>query len=344
MDLLASYYSVNALTKVNLDTFTRVDAIDLTPGGGGNFAVGAITIEDYLYVGRDVFPGQIVKIDLENFAEVARLNLAEVAVGAAVPHCFAYKDNILYVAIDRPVGGILSGVVRVNIPTFTRIDRLNLNARWATAPIISGNYLYVPHSTAAGELRRITLAPFALDATINLTNPNALCTTIVGNNLYVGHSVTPAVITRVNLTTFTETGAITFPVGENWCWSIVSDGIYLYCGLATAPGNPGIIVRVNLTTFTRVDSLTLPLTEPDVWNLFIYGEKLYALLESAPARVVRIDIPTFTREDVIVFPAAEFDSWAGALWTPTVTPEPIQEGLDFVLLPETIAQASMEAK
>lgn len=314
MNLYVTYYSADFVTKVNLGALTRVGALDLTPGGGGDFTCDCIVIGDNLYIGRDVGPGEIVRVNLHAFAETGRLILPENGVGSGAPHAFAYADDILYVVIHLPGGGVLGGVIRVDVPTFTRIDRLDLAETFPSCPVIDGNYLYVPHSTIAASLRRITLVPFALNATINLTKRYALCSVIEGTNLYIGHSISPAVVTKVDLNTFTETGIVTFNVGENWCWSIVSDGTYLYCGLASAPGNPGVIVRVDIATFTRVDSLILPLAECDVWNLYLHNGFLWALCESMPTNVVKVGPATFTRVDGLQLNPAELDSWAGALW------------------------------
>jgi len=321
MNLYVAYHSTDFVTQVNLDTLTRVSAIDLTPGGGGDYGIDAIVIGDSLYLARDCWPGSIIRVDLPTFAETGRCLVAEGWLGSGAPHALAYFNDILYVVIDDPPGEPLGGVIRINVPTMTQVDRLDLNARWPVCPIIDGNFLYVPHSLTSGELRRITLVPFALNATINLSTQYARCSVIEGTNLYIGHDISPAVITKVDLITFTETITETFDVGENWCWSIVSDGTYLYCGLASA-GEPGIIVRVDIATFTRVDALTLPLAERDIWNLYIYNNQLWALCETAPTNVVRIDIPTFTRVGGLQLDPSEYDAWAGALWLPPVPPSP----------------------
>ena len=327
MNLYVTYYSANFVTEVNLDTLIRIGAIDLTPGGGGNRTVDAIVNGNYLYTGRAIAPVEIVKIDLPSFAEVDRLVLPEPDIGGGNNKYMVIVGNILYLAVDRPTGGVNGGIVRINLNTFTRIDRLDLAIR---NPQIKtdGINLYVTYWLST-RVDRVPIATFAIDNTMNMANTDSQCMLVYGGFLYNGHgNAGQDRLTRINLTTFAEDASILLDPGEAWIWSLVPDGTYLYCGLASAPGTPGVIVRVDLATFTRVDSLTLPIVGPwleaerDIWNLYLYGGYLWALCESGPANVVKIGTSIFTRVDGLKLNAGENDSWAGALWEPPAPPAP----------------------
>ena len=343
MNLCVTYYSHNGITDVNLDTLTRVRATDLTPAES---TVHVVKSGDYAYLGKDwswPTPSQIIKVHLPSFTEVDRLDFPEIGSlgGGGWNMALAITGNILYAAYDQPDGGLgpNGGIVRIDLDTFTRIDRLDLPVRDPKI-ITDGTNIYVSYWIPT-RIDRVPVATFAIDATINMVNAGSQIMLIEGNKLYIGHgNMAPDQLTRIDLPTFAEDASIPLAAGEGWIYGMASDGTYLYLGLGTAPGNPGIIVRVDLATFARVDALTLPITLPwasaerDPWSLFVYNNYLWVLCESFPTNIVQIDIPTFTRVTALQLGPVEGDSWSGALWEPT--PAPYRVNRSFALSREEL--------
>jgi len=337
VNLCVTYYSHDGITDVDLDTLTRVRATDLTPAES---TVHVVKSGDYAYLGKDwswPIPSQIIKVHLPSFTEVNRLDLPEIGSlgGGGWNMALVIVGDILYAAYDEPDGIVNGGIVRIDLNTFTRIDRLDLPVRRPKI-ITDGTNIYVSYWIPT-RIDRIPVATFAIDATINMANAGSQIMLIEGGKLYIGHgNAAPDQLTRIDLPTFAEDASIPLAAGEGWIYGMASDGTYLYLGLGTAAPNPGIIVRVDLATFTRVDALTLPITLPwaaaerDPWSLFVYNNYLWALCESWPANIVKIDLATFTRVDALqldTVPDVEGDSWSGVLWelgivAPTVTTNP----------------------
>ena len=314
MNLYVTFYSVDHVTEVDLNTLTKVNELNI----GNRFSVDAIIIDGYLYVALDAdWPlaptAQIVKIDLWTFSEVGRLVLPEANIGGGNAKYMAMSGNILYLAVDLPAGGVNGGIVRIDLTTFTRIDRLDLAVRNPQIKI-SGDHIYVTYWLDT-QIDRIPISTFVIDATIHMANTDCQQMLIEGNHLYVSHSYAGQDrLTQISLVPFAEVASILLNPGEPWIWGLASDGTYVYCGLST---NPGIVVRVNISTFTRVDALTFGAGERDAWWLAIDGDTLWAVLENWPTTIIKIDIPTFTRVDSLDLDAGEGDSWASALGTPT---------------------------
>lgn len=339
MDLFVTSYTFDTVSRISLDTVSILATLALTPAGGPGIE-DCILYGDYLIIARNgAANGELVRVDINTFAEVDILALPELQIGNGSPHCcLAIVGTTLYIAANNPAGGVLGGIVRVDLNTFTRIDRLDLpdNRPHITT---DGTYLYVGYYIIAGidRIDRINLGTFAIDATVNLTNPETMAMYIYGGNLYITHGTGPApdIVTRISLAPFAETGNLVLGAGEAWGYGLVSDGTYLYCGCASGVGLDGYVVRIDLATFTRVDSIIMQLLlgEDDAWTVYVYNNFLWVLCENVPGVLVQIDIPTFTRVGSLPFGFG--DSWAGALWAAPVVPPPTDTAPLVTTLPAT---------
>jgi hypothetical protein len=202
------------LVKIDLNTFTRVGALDYL----GSELWSIATDETYLYTGDYAFfPGRIFKGRISDFSKVGTLTLGS-------------GENYLRSMVIDEEGNYLytthflspARVVKVNLSTFTRESALTLDTgeNQGTTMIIKGTDLYIG---LTGKIVKIDLTTFTKTATLTLSvGESVLSFEICGDYLYAGLITSPAKIAKIDLTTFSEVAVLTLDSGENAACSLRS--------------------------------------------------------------------------------------------------------------------------
>lgn len=204
------------LVKIDLNTFTRVGALDYP----GSELWSIATDETYLYAGDyTAFPGTIFKVRISDFSKVGTLTLG------------SGENNLRSMVVDEEgvylyTAHLLSParIVKVNLSTFARQSALTLDTgeNQAVTAIIKGTYLYVGLNTSPGKIVKIDLNTFTKTATLTLAVGENIvtCFEICGNYLYAGLGTYPAKIAKIDLTTFSEVDVLTLLGGEDYSLSL----------------------------------------------------------------------------------------------------------------------------
>ena len=209
------------VVRVDIDTFTRVDAITLGALPGDFFSADVLIIEPYLYVVCDEVPTQLYRIDLNTWSIVDSIIFALIAEDDGQ---FLHEGNDGNIYISTMGLFAPGAILKASINPFARVGSISLvgvENDGATCPMeVVGTKLYVGLYRGWGQpggVARVDLPTFTRDATVvfpaGVSYPGGLVA--YGDYLYVVTQGVPAKLVRINLTTFTYETAISFNAGEN---------------------------------------------------------------------------------------------------------------------------------
>lgn len=205
------------LVKVDLGSFTRVGAINITTDAGTNNVGSVVIAGAFLYADAVEEPGTIdimSKINLSSFTNVAHINSPTNTRGL---YGHAYDGTrYIYYGSDYNAPGT--------------INKLDTNTFTFNTPLVIG--------TGSNDFR---ITGLALDNT--------------GTFLYGASISSPTIIYQVATSSFTVVNSISGPTGANT--NVINPIFFngkLYVGCYTSPGE---IIRLDTTTFVIDRVLTL---------------------------------------------------------------------------------------
>lgn len=296
-------WSESQVEKINLDTYSLEDAVDIPASPGVYLCAMVIDVaEEYLYVAEAVpTTTTISKVRLSDFTVVATLDLDG---GDDYVYGLVIEGNYLYACTSTSP----ARVVKINLSTFTRDDVLALNSgeNYAAHILSDGTYLYVILSLAPCRVVRVVISTFTRDSCISLIANREEYggrSIIHEGKLYVptSHYVPPNPLhnrlVKIDLASFTREDFVAVTPDNPIIVSPVHDG-YVYVG--GLYNHPPVLSKVELSSFTEVDTLILiqangvEYGNPQ-WGMIINGDFLYLSLDQySPASIDKVDLTDFT--------------------------------------------------
>lgn len=304
------------IVKVDLSTFTRVTALTLP--------IGYTTTNDlvrhgrYLYHLASTSPPLISKIDLAPFTQVDTLTLLVADTNAQTA---LVVGDYMYVGTDDSQVPTTARIVKIHLPTFTRVAHLLLNVGetsvWGLAE--KDGFLYASIEETPGIVVKIDLSTFTRvgAVTFNLGENNAWKMSILNDTLYVVCATTPGQVVEVDLPSFTRVGSLTLNVNENEPYWITSHGANLYVD----PTDPiGRLVKLGTNPLSQVTAMTFPAARQMPFPLLRVLKHVYTGFIIAPGIISKVDLATFTETEALRLNPGEDDVFALASAPAYVTP------------------------
>ena len=239
------------VVKVRLSDFSKVGEL-VFDNSEAQISSGVIdTAGGFAYFGTGPNPGKIVKVQLSDFTKVGTLtlNTGENYLMSSVidPAAgFAYFGGT-----SRPVGTPPGVVVKVDLPTFTRVGALTLDegeSQLRSAAIdAAAGFAYFGANTSPGKIVKVRLSDFtrvnALTLKTGQNNPTSAVMALAQGAAFFGMNTTPGGLVKVDLAAFSLANCAALNTGEGALLSgdIDAPNNYAYFGAA---GSPGKVIRV----------------------------------------------------------------------------------------------------
>lgn len=291
-----AYVAPGIVVKIDPETFQRLGAVNLPSGEDNSFPL-ALTSTD-LYVGLEMSPGKIAKIDLATFTETTVLTLSDLvncdSLVADETNGFLYVFGYSGSTFDP-------AVAKIQLSDFTEVTQTAVTGyAYGNRSVISGGYLYL--ATDAPGISKVNLTTFTEETHLSLSSL-VYNVVVAGDYLYTVLVTDPAVVKKIRLSDFTEENSLTLNVGDanntyfGLCIPENSNKLYIMCSL-------GVIVEIDLTTFTRTASLDLGLAN-DLDGVLADSVYLYGIEWSSPIVVHRIQVSDLTEIDTLTLDTGE---------------------------------------
>ncbi len=306
------------IVKVDLSTFTRVDAIQLEPDEGDPHAGVIDTINGFAYFNLQG-PGQLIKIDLAPFSRVPGvLNLS-----VNNPHAGFIDDTSTYAywsADDVP-----GRLAKVELSTFTEVDVLTFTDAGAGMSAVYDGINEVAYlgtyEQNQKEIVKIDLGTFTQTDLIDISCPDCgfsdqggptavidVANQLAYFGLYTDNQGTydsAARIYRIDLAPFAVVDSLDLDLvaQERFVASAVIDTAAGFAYFAGFGDSPGHIIKIDLSGFTREATIVLPLDEYGLHSAVIDPTAGFAYFGTAtqPTQLVKINLASFTRVDDLEF-------------------------------------------
>jgi len=323
-----TYTKPGQIIKVDLSSFSRIDALTLPSGEDelSTVVLDASGATHYAYFGCNTYPGKVVKVNLSTFSRVDALDLntdEEMIYSSAIDtsNGFAYFGTF-----QQP-----AKVAKIDLSTFTEAATtvtLSSGENDAASMVMDGTYLYVGTATSPGKVVRITLSSFVRNGALTLnTGESDLYSAVIDTSLgyaYFSTFTSPGKVVRVSLSGFSHGGALTFGTGEDSpvVAAIDTSGAthYAYFGTST---NPGKVVKVDLTGWSEYGTaLTLNSDEPHLYSVALDSSNGYAYFGTfygTPGKIVKVRLSDNSRIGAISYGSGGQDRIVGAAMDTTGT-------------------------
>ncbi len=267
-------------------------AIGLTVENSLSFAPGENKVTSLalkgntLYVGMNMVPGTIVRVDTKTMKKIGSpLRLSE-------------DENSIYsllVVEDHLYAGLYTSpgrVVKIHADSFTRVETLTLpeGQNWVSSLASSNGFLYASLRMWPGKIAKIDLKTLKQVDLIELASGenNIYSMATKDGYLYAGIAMRPGGVAKIDLETFREVQSLRFRLGEDYSQPIAISENLLFAGFYSKPGG---IAKVDLTTFEEVAvSARFSQGEDNVWSLIVHLGSVYAGLDTRPGKVIRLDL------------------------------------------------------
>ncbi len=213
---------------------------------------------EYAYFGTQNIPGEIFKVRLSDFTEVAKLTLN------------AGEDDLNSVLID-PKGEYAyfgtdtspAKIIKIRLSDFTEVDTLTFNAgeNRLDSPAFmdpEGKYAYFITYTNPNKIVKINLQSFTETASKNLSS-NSITSAVIdpkGEYAYLTSNNFPSTsrIIKFKISDLTEVANLSLSSVTYISSSVIDpDGNYLY----VAASSPIEIAKIRLSDFSEVDNITI---------------------------------------------------------------------------------------
>lgn len=199
--------------------------------------------------------------------------------------CSVFSDGkYLYVGLSLP-----GQLIKIDIATFTKVDKIVLNAGEGLVGQIYSNgtdlFILTVQSLAIDQyIIKIDLQTFTRVATYTIAASQKIVS-MYPDGTYI-YFVGLNKLYRLNIETFAAP-AESIALTNISALSVVLDGYYIYVA-----GFFGVINRVNKSTFAEVDQITSGTNT--IVSMFIEGRYLYSVQQGGPAILTKVDLITFT--------------------------------------------------
>lgn len=186
-------YITKQILKLRLSDFTVTAT--LTLGGADDYVFSSTidTVNGFIYLGTDMESGEVIKIRLSTFTEVARLTTS--------------IDNLYYGSIDFAHGfiyfGGFTGTTKIRLSDFTVVGSISngsMSDYSITSAIDTTNGFLYLGSNDPGIVTQIDLRTFTVVDQIVVEGEEFFTSIIVGNYVYFPSDTTPGKITKIRLT------------------------------------------------------------------------------------------------------------------------------------------------
>ncbi len=335
------------IVKIDLATFTRVDAIRLEGDENSPHAGVIDLINGFAYFSVQSSAGEIVKIDLSSFSRVPSvLNLS-----VNNPNVGFIDDTSTYAywSADEAPGRL----AKVDLATFTEVDVLTFSGAGAGRAVVYdgvNEVAYVgTHEQNQKEVIKVDLATFTqtdlIDincsdcgfanggeptAVIDIANQMAYFGVFTDNS---GSFDSAARIYRIDLSPFSVVDFLQMDFGnqERYLDANVIDTVNGFAYFGASNGSTSArVVKIDLATFTRDSDIVMDAGEDYLKTAFIDPVAGFAYFSpsATPGRLVKIDLDPFARVDDLEFgndvgdirlQAGVIDSAAGFAYLGTAT-------------------------
>lgn len=299
------------VVKIDLSTFTRVDAVTLASGRNNPNAI--VTDGTYLYVLTGSVPTsstnrmKVTRISIGSFTVTDSLDLGANYIS---PDSAVIVGDYLYISGAYDLDGIAGGaseavIAKVQLSTFTLVDYLTLSEtdiNQMTGLAYYDTYLYgiyLNFTSVTGYVVKVDEIFFGVQSSLNLGIWGTEELDIVGDNLYAAsNNGTGIYLSKVDLNTFTL-GSPDLLLSSTLYYAYGHLNHYgsnqLFIAFNEAPAK---IVEVNLGSWAVTQTLELGSGDDDAEPLLVQGSILYAGLRcgytSNTGRVAKILInPTY---------------------------------------------------
>jgi hypothetical protein len=149
--------------RINLSTFTRVDAITMSAGENELYAAAVDSANGFAYFGTETCgTAYVIKVNLSTFTRVGALTLN-------TPECDLDQflidpaNGFLYSTTDHGTSGT---IIKINLATFTRVGAINVNAdelflRTAVIDVARQRLYTASFNPFPGKIVEVDLGSFA---------------------------------------------------------------------------------------------------------------------------------------------------------------------------------------
>ncbi|MFN7161210.1 MAG: S-layer homology domain-containing protein [Candidatus Gracilibacteria bacterium] len=180
------------LTRVDLNTFTRLDSIQVNGDGSRDLSVASVadTENRFGYYVMGSTPGAVVKVNLDTQRELDIKSFGTGEAGAKAV-IIDKQNQFLYVGINSTTGGINDKILKYNLSNFTLAGTLDLGSNaynLISASIDEANTLgYFGSAGAPGKVLKVHLPSMTLDTETTLTTSqdNPTASLVLGGYVYL---------------------------------------------------------------------------------------------------------------------------------------------------------------
>ncbi len=261
-----------------------------------------------LYVGLNVAPGGIARVDLTTMSEINRA--LRFSKGEDAVYSLATDGEYLYAGLYSSPGRIL----KIDLVNFTVESSIVLEGRnWVSCIVIHEGFLYAGLRLWPGCVVKVELNSFKVVDTLNLaTGENNIYSMLIKDKyLLVNIGSSPGGAAKIDLLSFQEVASIRFPRGRDYSQALEIQGNALYVGFYD---NPGAVAKIDLISFKETpDVMQFGQGEDRVWRPFGDAKFLYAGLDTRPGRIIRSTLG-LQRLDSLTLEAGENGVFAFIRW------------------------------
>ena len=283
-----------SIVRIDLETFTRVDALPITA------PYRIVSDGEYLYVGCVTWPATLYKVDPLSLAVVGSVVFRPADPdtgyrGENRINSLAVDDTYLYAGIGE--GDVK--IVRLDKNTLTRVDEVYLPITFPSgspgiaALAISGGYLYAAADQFPVKIAKVELSTFTFVDLAYMPNTVNVCYDIdvLGDYLFGGIGTFVGGVFRVHLPSFSYAGEVRFGPGESTTYRIEVFKGYVY---ATIYSDLGGVAKIDPNTLENLGSVRLDMDGGYTFSLAASRSDLYAGSYTSPGRISQISDSIFS--------------------------------------------------
>lgn len=302
--------SYNNLT-INPAGFSRQDELVMSAGANNSYGSLPISIDGFGYFTTS--NGNIVKVRLSDFTEVAKLSTGLNSLNYQVIEV----NGFLYL-LD---GDWPAHMAKVRLSDFTMVGGLltftGYNEGYGLVADPTGTYALVTFNNLdPAQIFRVRLSDMTVVDSLTFSAGEGYAQQAVsdGTYAYFGTWSAPGKIIKVRFSDFTKVGTLTLNTGENYLGNNVNaiadtTNGFLYFPTYTSPEK---IVKIRTSDFTQVGTFTLSGAEGyasaialDVANGF-----MYIGTTSNPSIIIKVRLSDFTRVSTLTLNAGDSPAFA----------------------------------
>jgi hypothetical protein len=289
-----TYFYDGSIVKIDLETFTRVDALPITA------PYRIVSDGEYLYVGCITWPATLYKVDPLSLAVVGGVVFNPADPDTGYPgenrvNSLAVDDTYLYAGIGE--GDVK--IVRLDKNTLTRVGEVYLPITFPSGSLgiaamaISGNYLYVAADQFPVKIAKVDLSTFTFVDLAYMPNTVNVCENIVvlGDYLFGAIGTFRGGVFKVHAPSLSYAGEVRFGP-----YNTATVGIEVFKGhvYATVYGDLGGVAKLDPNTLENLGFVRLDMDGGYTFSLAASRSGLYAGSYTSPGRISQISDSIFS--------------------------------------------------